>query len=103
MVRLYYSTSEVAEILDVNVSLIRFYEKKFNLKFKRNGKERQITEHDIEKLREIINTAGKGSLTLKGVKQKLSNKSDENKNKNALVNKLLTIRAFLKETLDEIN
>ncbi len=102
MGKLYYSTTEVAEMLDVNVSRIRFYEKKFNLRFKRNGQDRQITEKDIEILRDIILNADKGGLTLKGVKRKISNKSDENKTKNALKAKLLTIRAFLAETLEEI-
>lgn len=102
MAKLFYSTSEVAEMLNVNISRIRFYEKKFNLRFQRNGQDRQITEKDIEKLRDIIATADKGGLTLKGVKRKLSNKSEENKTKNALKAKLLTIRAFLVETLKEI-
>jgi len=102
MAKLYYSTSEVAEMLDVNISRIRFYEKKFNLRFKRNGQDRQITEKDIDILRNIIVNADKGGLTLKGVKRKISNKSDENKNKNALKAKLLTIRAFLVETLKEV-
>jgi DNA-binding transcriptional MerR regulator len=102
MAKLFYSTSEVAEMLDVNVSRIRFYEKKFNLRFKRNGQDRQITEKDIEILRDIILNADRGGLTLKGVKRKISNKSDQNKTKNALKAKLLTIRTFLVETLKEV-
>jgi hypothetical protein len=53
-------------------------------------------------LRNIIVNADKGGLTLKGVKRKISNKSDENKTKNALKARLLTIRAFLVETLKEV-
>lgn len=102
MAKLFYSTSEVAEILNVNISRIRFYEKKFNLRFKRNGQDRQITQKDIEILRDIITNADKGGLTLKGVKRKISNKSDQNKTKNTLKAKLLTIRAFLVETLKEV-
>lgn len=102
MTKLYYSTSEVAEMLEVNISRIRFYEKKFNLRFKRNGQDRQLTQKDIEILRDIIVNADKGGLTLKGVKRKISNKSDENKNKNALKAKLLTVRAFLVDTLKEM-
>ena len=65
-----------------------------------NGEE--ITEKDIEILRDIIVNADRGGLTLKGVKRKISNKSDENKTKNALKAKLLIIRAFLVETLKEV-
>jgi hypothetical protein len=41
-------------------------------------------------------------LTLKGTHKKLNQKTDVNKSKNALKDKLLTIRAFLQETLLEM-
>ena len=100
MPKLFYSSSEVAEILDINISKVRFYEKAFNLNFQRSGRDRKITEKDIARLRSIIETKDKGNLTLTGTKRKLSNKTDANKNKNALIAKLQTIRAFLVETLD---
>lgn len=100
--KLFYTTNEVAEILEVTASKIRFYEKKFKLRFERNGRDRKLTQKDIDKLREIIDVKSKGTLTLKGTERKINKKTDINKRKNALKSRLLTIRAFLKETLDEL-
>lgn len=100
--KLFYTTNEVAEILGVTASKIRFYEKKFKLRFERSGRDRKLTQKDIDKLREIIDVKSKGTLTLKGTERKINKKTDLNKSKNALKERLLSIRAFLKETLSEI-
>ncbi|CAH0995462.1 hypothetical protein EMA8858_01585 [Emticicia aquatica] len=102
MAKLYYNTSEVAEKLGINDSKVRFYEKEFKLNFARSGRDRKITKEDIERLQKIIEEKDKGNLTLKGTHRKLNNKTTVNKNKNALKEKLLTIRAFLIETLHEL-
>ena len=100
--KLFYTTNEVSEILGVTASKIRFYEKKFKLRFERNGRDRKLTQKDIDKLREIIEVKSKGTLTLKGTERKINKKTDLNKSKNALKTRLLTIRAFLQETLNEL-
>ncbi len=100
--KLFYTTNEVAEILGVTASKIRFYEKKFKLRFERSGRDRKLTQKDIDKLREIIDVKSKGTLTLKGTERKINKKTDLNKSKNALKERLMTIRAFLQETLSEI-
>ena len=48
--KLFYSISETAKILDVNISLIRFWEKEFSiLKPKKNKKgNRLFTKKDLE-------------------------------------------------------
>lgn len=100
--KLFYNTSEVADMLDINASKVRFYEKEFRLNFERSGRDRRITLKDIERLKKIIAEKEKGSLTLIGTHRKLNKKTDVNKNKNALKAKLLTIKAFLVETLDDL-
>lgn len=100
--KLYYKTSEAAEILGIEDHTVRYYEKEFKLNFIRHGRDRKITMQDIEKLRTIVEEKAKGNLTLKGAFRKLNSKSDVNKNKNALKAKLLTIKAFLQETLNEM-
>ena len=100
--KLYYKTSEAAEILGVEDHTVRYYEKEFKLNFVRHGRDRKITMKDIDKLRAIIEEKQKGTLTLKGTHKKLNQKTDVNKSKNALKDKLLTIRAFLQDTLNEI-
>ena len=100
--KLFYTTNEVADILGVTASKIRFYEKKFKLRFERSGRDRKLTQKDIDKLREIIEVKSSGTLTLKGTERKINKKTDLNKSKNALKTRLLTIRAFLEDTLKEI-
>ncbi|WP_337044820.1 MerR family transcriptional regulator [Emticicia sp. 17c] len=101
--KLFYSTNEVAEILGVKASKIRFYENKFKLRFERFGRDRKLTQKDIDKLREIINEKSKGNLTLQGTARRINKKTDLNKSKKALLGRLLTIRAFLQDTLQELN
>jgi DNA-binding transcriptional MerR regulator len=100
--KLYYKTSEAAEILGVEDHTIRYYEKEFKLNFKRNGRDRQITMTQIEYLRNIIEEKSKGTLTLKGAHRKLNNKTDVNKSKNSLKTKLLSIREFLSVLSSEL-
>ena len=58
--KLYYSIGEVAKTLDVNVSLIRFWEKEFDiLQPKKNKKgNRMFTKVDFENLKIACKQAG---------------------------------------------
>lgn len=81
--KLYYSISEVAELLNVNQSLIRFWEKEFNefLKTKknRNGK-RMFTIKEINTLRTIYNLTKEKGFTLQGARNYLhANKTSAEK------------------------
>ena len=71
--KLYFSIGEAAEILDVNTSLIRFWEKEFPiLKPKKNKKgNRQFTKDDIENLKMIYHLVKERGFTLQGAKEKL--------------------------------
>jgi DNA-binding transcriptional MerR regulator len=102
MAKLYYSTIETAEILGIESHTVRYYEKALKLNFARHGRDRKITLNDIEQLRAIISEKNKGNLTLKGARRKLNQKTDVNKTKNAIRAKLLTIKAFLVETLENL-
>ena len=56
--KLYYSISEVAEMFQVNETLLRFWEKEFpqQIKPKKTGRNiRQYTKEDIEQIRTIYN------------------------------------------------
>ena len=54
--KLYYSIGEVAKLFEVNTSLIRFWEKEFDiLKPKKNKKgNRLFTKDDLENLKRIL-------------------------------------------------
>lgn len=73
MTKLYYSIGEVAELLDVNASLIRFWEKEFNiLKPKKNKKgNRLFTVKDIDNLKLIYSLVKERGFTLDGAKGEL--------------------------------
>lgn len=95
--KLYYSIGEVATMFDVNNSLIRFWEKEFNIiKPKKNKKgNRYFTEKDIENFKIIFHLVKERGYTLDGAKKKLrENKEDTIKNVE-IVNQLKDIRAQL--------
>lgn len=77
--KLYYSIGEVAEMFDVNTSLIRFWEKEFTvLKPKKNKKgNRLFTEKDLENLKLIYDLVKVKGFTLDGAKLQLRKKDEE--------------------------
>ena len=73
IVKLYYSIGEVAEMFAVNTSLIRFWEKEFDvIKPKKNKKgNRLFTADDIDNYKIIYNLVKEQGLTLEGAKKYL--------------------------------
>ncbi len=71
--KLFYKIGEVAKMFRVNVSLIRFWEKEFNiLKPKKNKKgNRMFTKKDVDNLTIIYHLVKERGFTLEGAKQKL--------------------------------
>ena len=81
--KLYYSIGEVAEMFNVNASLIRFWEKEFDIiKPKKNKKgNRFFTMQDIDNIQLIYHLVKERGLTLNGAKKKLrDNREDTNNN-----------------------
>ena len=73
--KLYYSIGEVAEMLNVNTSLLRFWETEFgDIRPAKNKKgTRSYTAEDIELLKRIYFLTKECGLTLDGAKQQLKN------------------------------
>ncbi len=69
--KVYYTIGEVAEMFDVNTSLIRFWEKEFDIiKPKKNKKgNRLFTKQDIDNLHIIYHLVKERGMTLKGAKE----------------------------------
>ena len=69
--KLYYSIGEVAEMFQVNASLIRFWEKEFDvLRPTKNKKgNRLFTLQDIENLQQIYNLVKERGYTLQGARE----------------------------------
>lgn len=97
MERLYYSISEVSEMLKINASNLRFWEKEFKqLKPRRNDKgTRFYTNDDIELIKQIIFLVNEQNLTLEGARQKLTQKRDRVAKQQKLAERLRKIRAEL--------
>lgn len=97
MEKLFYSIAEVAKMMDVNQSNLRFWEKEFKqLKPKRNDKgTRFYSPDDIQLIKQIIFLVGEQKLTLEGAKRKLSSKKDTVAKQQDLVERLKKIRTEL--------
>ena len=78
-VKLYYTIGEVSEMFDVTTSLVRFWEKEFDvLKPKKNKKgNRLFTSEDIANFKIIHNLVKEQGLTLEGTKKYLKENKKE--------------------------
>lgn len=73
--KLFYSIGEVADMFDVNTSLIRFWEKEFDVISPSKNKKgnRLFTKKDIENFKLIFHYVKEKGYTLQGAKEKLKN------------------------------
>ena len=103
--RLFYSIGEVAEMFEVNTSLIRFWEKEFDvIKPHKNKKgNRLFTPKDVENFHLIFHLVKEKGLTLKGAQKKLKENHDDTVNNFEVVSKLKEIRELLVEVRDNID
>jgi DNA-binding transcriptional MerR regulator len=97
--KLYYSIGEVAEQLQVNASMIRYWENEFDiLKPRKNAKgNRLFTKEDIQNLKLIYHLVKEKGYTLDGAKSYLKGNVDEAKRKFLLIERLKKVRNFLEE------
>lgn len=102
--KVFYSIGEVADMFQVNTSLIRFWENEFDiLKPKKNKKgNRLFTPEDIENIKIIYHLVRERGLTLKGAKQKLKDNKEDTINKYELVDRLKDIRQMLLDMRDHM-
>ena len=102
--KLFYRIGEVAEMFRVNVSLIRFWEKEFNiLKPKKNKKgNRLFTKKDVDNLTIIYHLVKERGFTLEGAKQKLKENKSDTIDNIEIVNHLKDIRGFLVKLREEL-
>lgn len=77
LTKLYYSIGEVAEKLDVNTSLLRFWEKEFQFEVSKKNKKgnRLFSLKEIEKINKIYQLVKVEGYTLEGAKKALKNKA----------------------------
>ncbi len=97
--KLYYSIGEVSKMFDVNASLIRFWEKEFDIiKPKKNKKgNRLFTKDDVENFRIIFHLVKERGYTLQGAKDKLKDNKNDVADTVEMVKRLENVKAFLLE------
>lgn len=95
--KLYHSIGEVARMFDVNTSLIRFWEKEFDvIKPKKNAKgNRMFTVKDIENFKVIYHLVKERGFTLDGAKRKLKGNPDDVTKTSEAIERLQQIKAYL--------
>ncbi|HNS29967.1 MAG TPA: MerR family transcriptional regulator [Tenuifilaceae bacterium] len=97
--KLYYSIGEVANMFGVNTSLIRFWEKHFDIiKPKKNKKgNRLFTKADINNFKLIYHLVKEQRLTLEGAQKKLAEDKATTISKFEAIESLKRIREMLVE------
>ena len=90
----YYSIGELAKAFEVNTSLIRFWEKEFDiLKPKKNAKgNRKFTPEDVQSLSQIYHLVKERGFTLEGAKTHLRQQKGQKDNFD-MIQKLESIKA----------
>ena len=90
---------EVAGMFKVNTSLIRFWEKEFELiKPKKNKKgNRLFTKKDIDNFHIIYHLVKENGMTLKGAKKKMKENKEDTEHNFEIVKSLESIKDMLKD------
>lgn len=102
--KLYYSIGEVAKAFGVNTSLIRFWEKEFDvIQPKKNAKgNRKFTPEDIKNLELIYHLVKERGFTLDGAKVHLKEEKKKTLSNFEIIRKLQHIRAELVKIKDNL-
>lgn len=103
--RLFYSIQEVADHFAVNVSLLRFWEKEFdNINPKKTaGGTRQYTREDIRQVEVVYRLVKEKGMTLKGARQTLKIKKDDETRRAEAISRLTEIKRELLLLEEEFN
>ena len=102
--KLYYSISEISNILKVNNSLIRFWEKEFEIiKPKKNSRGNRIfTKKDLENITLIHHLLKEKKYTIDGARKKIRENKDGAQKNFQIIDKLKNIRQKLSEIRNEL-
>jgi len=102
--KLFYSIKEVAKIVQINESTIRFWEKNFNQlnpSKNRNGV-RIFKEKDIDILKMIYHLTKEKKLTIVGANNELNNNRNNVEKETIIIDKLTKLKATLIDIRDNL-
>lgn len=102
--KIYYTMGEVSEMFDVNPSLIRFWEQKFDiLKPDKNKKgNRLFSPRDVENLKLIYHLVKENGMTLAGAAKRLRENREGIERNLEIIEKLQRMRAMLVEVREAL-
>ncbi|MCQ2375143.1 MAG: MerR family transcriptional regulator [Salinivirgaceae bacterium] len=100
--KLFFTIGEIADMFNVNASLIRYWEREFDvIKPQRNKKgNRMFTQNDVNNFGIIYHLVKERGLTLDGAKKKLKDNKEDTINNFEVIRSLESIRDMLKEVKD---
>ena len=104
MAKLLYSMGEVTEMFDVNASLIRYWESKFDcIKPHKNKKgNRMFTPSDVENLKLIYHLVKEKGMTLEGANMAMKRRGKSVQRDVSILERLQYIRAMLLEVRESL-
>ena len=90
----YYKIGEIAKAFNVNASLIRFWDKEFEvIQPKKNAKgNRMFTQEDVKNLQMIYHLVKEKGFTLDGARRKLKQNPEKFKSNHSLITRLEKIK-----------
>lgn len=102
--KLFYSISEVAEILNVPISTVRFWETEFEILKPRKNKKgnRLFMPEDLRNLRIIHHLVKEKGMTLAGARKQIAEKWQETDYRFTIRESLVNIKGILGEIRDDI-
>ncbi|MBI5218252.1 MAG: MerR family transcriptional regulator [Bacteroidia bacterium] len=103
--KIYYTIGEVARMFTVNTSLIRFWEKEFDIIKPRKNKKgnRLFTKMDVDNFHIIYHLVKERGMTLSGAKKKIAENKEDAMQNFEVVSKLKEIKQFLLEIREEFD
>jgi DNA-binding transcriptional MerR regulator len=93
--KIFFSTEEVAQQLEIPVTSVDFYVRTFRLNILKVGKNRKYSHADIEKLQKIVDLIHKEGFTIEGAKDKLKAKEIKSSVNDEVILRLKEIRKTL--------
>lgn len=102
--KMYYSMGEVAEMLDVSPSLLRFWEKRFDMIAPKKNKKgnRMFSPDDVRNLKTVYHLVKERGMTLAGAEKQLKARRGEIERDMEIAERLASIRALLLEVQGEL-
>ena len=102
--KLFFKISEVAEMFNVNISAVRFWEKEFDILNPHKNKKgnRLFTPKDIKNIQIIYHLLKERGFTVEGAKKKLKENKTDTIDNIEIVTHLKEIRSFLVNLREEL-